>query len=153
MSTYQGYQRVTSDPMLAVLILMAMLCLSGVYCAPNNKHLEKRTILVQQKMDLDTLKCEPKLTVVPLEEALEFHDALADHDFFPKVVAVHRCIESCSFCGNSAMGMPVGKCMSLEKEKRPFLASYIKDSQRIFQEVLVEEHKACACLHKENPQS
>lgn len=145
MSSYQGYKRGTPLPVLAALILTVTLCLSGVYCAPSENNGRNRKILVQQKKDLDALKCEPKLTMVPLAGALEFHDALADHDFFPKVVAVHRCIESCSFCGNSAMGTPSGKCLPLETKKRPFLAFYIKDSKRIFQEVLVEEHMACSC--------
>lgn len=146
MAASQRNQQVMPMWVWAALILMATVCFSGVSCAPKKtKNLEEQKMLKQQKIDLDKMKCEPKLSVVQVEGELEFHDPLADEDFFPKVVAINRCSEAFSFCGNAAMGMPVGECQPVKIKKRRISASYIKGSQMVSQEVLVNEHMACEC--------
>lgn len=133
---------------LAVVILMAAVCLPGVSCFPSKQQDAKnRKILLQQKEELDNLKCEPQTVVVRVLEELEFHDSLVDEDFFPKVVPVKRCSESCSFCGNSAMGIPGGRCQPVPEsiEERSVLTYYFKGHKRVFQEVKVTEHTACKC--------
>lgn len=145
----QSYQRLTPVGVWVALILMATVCLSRVSCAPNKKNMEERELFIQQKTDLDKLKCKPVLSIVRLEGELEFHDSLADEDFFPRVVAINRCSGASSFCGNAAMGVPKGKCQPVKIQKRKALAFYIKGSETISQEVLVNEHIACACSQDE----
>lgn len=144
-----------SVPVLAVVILMATMGLSEVSCLPSKeRNMEYRKTLFQQKKELDRLKCEPRTTMVHVEEELEFHDSLGDEDFLPRVVSANRCIESCSFCGNSALGVPRGRCQPVPESivKRPVLAYYFKGNERHFQVVMVAEHTACKCSSSKHDQ-
>ncbi|MPC93187.1 hypothetical protein E2C01_088309 [Portunus trituberculatus] len=148
MSAEQSYQRVMPVRVWAALILMATVFIASVVRAKQDDE-NGRELLIQQKTDLEKLKCEPVLSIVQLEGELEFHDPLADEDFFPRVFAINRCSEASSFCGNTAMGMPTGKCQPVKIERRIALASYIKGSKMVSQEVLVNEHISCACCEDE----
>lgn len=125
--------------MVATLLVSAV-CLSSVSCQHN-------TILHHQAQKLKNLLCEPKAVVVNIKDHLSLHDPLTDHEFFPREVAVNRCLPNQSFCGNYHLGVPIGECQPDPQgvAERGFVVYYFKGGEQKFQEVEVTEHRACVC--------
>ncbi|MPC33141.1 hypothetical protein E2C01_026484 [Portunus trituberculatus] len=124
------------------VISMAAACLASVSCLPSDRN--TYLMLKNQKEALEKLKCEPKAVWVTIESQLEFHDDLADKDFFPMVVSVKRCLEECSFCGNAALGVPSKKCKPKDIVDRDIVVKLPYDEQESSRFITIKEHKSCA---------
>lgn len=136
--------------MMGTTVLMSLVLLSTltvIASAPakldDGKHIAN---IKQQVKDLQFLGCKPMLKKVRLTELLDPHDTLPDSIlFFPQAVAVRRCIEDCSFCGNLG-GTVTGVCLPVTKEEKTFSVAYIDHSlKRQHRQMSVEEHTECAC--------
>lgn len=141
-----------------VKTLVLVMLLQAASCLPPSAHSQQKEggelqeheasyIIHEQRKELKSLQCIPKPAVVKIADNLEYHDALKDEEYFPKVVVVNRCLEDCTFCGDAHMGIPKGSCQPDERaiEKRSIIAFYYKEGRKKFQEVLIPEHTACRC--------
>lgn len=133
--------------LLVVMLLQSASCLPRDVNSLQKGEDKRRESINEQRKELRSLLCEPKPAVVKIADYLEYHDALKDKTYFPKVAVVNRCLENCTFCGNSHLGVSVGSCQPDEKAitTRSIIARYYEEGKEIFQEVLVPEHTACKC--------
>lgn len=136
-----------------VILLVTAVLFPGVTSAPaatvleTNDVVEHRQQLHLQQEELKSLSCSPKPGKVTIRNELEYHDYLLDEDFFPEVVSVNRCWETCSFCGNHRLGITKGRCLPDPESisKRPYLVFYFKDNKKIHRKVWLTEHGSCRC--------
>ena len=130
---------------LQVLVtLIAAVCLASVSSLPSNK--DTHLMLKNQMQDLKKLVCEPKSVWVTIESQLEPHDDLADKDFYPIVVAVKRCLEQCSFCGNGAFGYYDKKCKVKDIVEREVVVKLMYERAENTRFVTIKEHESCECV-------
>lgn len=96
---------------------------------------------------LQELECKPHLALVKVVDYLGKVDGLGDEQYFPKEVAIYRCLPSISFCGNYRLGVSYGTCQPDENGTKQHITEvyYFMGGEKIFQEVEIPEHTACKC--------
>lgn len=139
--------------LVAVSVLVVVMVLPGVTSAPaatmleTNDMVEHRHQMHLQQEELKSLSCSPKPGLVTIRNELQSHDYLLDEVFFPQVMSVSRCWESCSFCGNHHLGVSKGRCLPDPATivKRPYLVFYFKEGKKVYRRVWLTEHTSCRC--------
>lgn len=139
----------TVNVTLFCVVAVAVMSLGEAAPAENAFVKKAHERLMQQKKELKSLGCQPVLKKVSVVEQLEFHDDLADKTFFPRTVALRRCMENCGFCGNHHLGREEGRCVPDPKgvNLRQLVMFYYDDTsgKKVYREVEIEEHTACMC--------
>lgn len=139
---------------MVMLVVAALAVLPDVtFSAPAETVLETNDVedyrqqLHLQHEELKSLSCSPRPGKVNIRDELQFHDYLLDETFFPEIVSVSRCWESCSFCGNHRLGMSKGRCLPDPEriQKRQYVVYYIKEGKKVYRKVWLTEHTACRC--------
>ncbi|XP_037784310.1 uncharacterized protein LOC119580305 [Penaeus monodon] len=95
---------------------------------------------------LQNMECEPKFLKFRVLDLLPPHNDLSDKKLLTNVVAVRRCSDSCSFCGNRK-GNEIRKCQPTKKNMALVpVIYYDTDGQRRYTHFKTEEHLECECL-------
>lgn len=134
--------------LLAVAVAVMVAAAAGLPATVvEENEVDYRHHLKVQHEELKALSCQPRPGKVNIRNELQFTDYLLDETFFPEVVSVSRCWESCTFCGNLHTGQPKGRCLPHPDGivKRPFYVYYFKNDERVFRRVLLTEHTSCQC--------
>lgn len=96
---------------------------------------------------LQNMECEPKFLKFRVLDLLPPHNDLSDKMLLTNVVAIQRCSDSCSFCGNSK-GNEVTRCQATRKNMAVVpVIYYDTDGQRRYTHFKTEEHLECDCLY------
>lgn len=123
---------------IKAVTLLAMVLLSCVSCFPQE--------IRRQNNILKNLTCEPKAMAVSVSSITDFSNDVTDKTYFPQVVAVNRCLQDCSFCGNHFTGEKTGTCVPDETGNHTVVVSYKGEGGRqLIQKIPVLEHKTCKC--------
>lgn len=98
--------------------------------------------ILQQMEELETLKCQPHKLKIQVNTTLEDDDELLSSDFYPQHVAVHRCLDVCSYCSGDARCKPV----PAHEEEKQFLVAFLDERNiTVFRTLVVTEHTECKC--------
>ncbi|KAG7163217.1 putative PDGF/VEGF domain-containing protein 1 [Homarus americanus] len=90
-------------------------------------HLAGQRAITRQMKKLKKMKCKPYLKMMYVKDLMEETDERKDRLVVPEVVAVKRCDESCSYCGNN-LGQVRAKCTATKKRNRMYTVRYLDDN-------------------------
>lgn len=79
-----------------------------------------------QIRQLKKMKCKPQRTKMYVADLLEETNELKFELLMPQVLAVRRCIPSCSYCGDM-YGLERSKCLSIKHKMKAFTIRHLDD--------------------------
>ncbi|KAG7161881.1 putative PDGF/VEGF domain-containing protein 2 [Homarus americanus] len=128
----------------SILVVWVVLAMVNHAVSLPSHHLS----IVKQVEELQELGCQPVLKKVKVTDLLDPADDLVDMImFYPHAVAVRRCDEDCSYCGNNH-GSIRGHCIATASEKKSFVVAYYdlslppKKHHRMMTAIV---HTKCSC--------
>ncbi|KAG7155465.1 putative PDGF/VEGF domain-containing protein 4 [Homarus americanus] len=128
---------------ICMVVGVVLLTLGSAVSLPANNH-----IIENQVKELQDMGCKPVMQKVLVVDLLDETDDLIEMlYFYPQAVAVRRCVEDCSFCGNNH-GKIKGRCVASSREEKTFVVTYYENTspptkhQRTMTTV---EHTQCGC--------
>ncbi|KAG0728932.1 hypothetical protein GWK47_031402 [Chionoecetes opilio] len=131
----------------AMVMVLQVAGLPAMTVLETDDAIDFKHYLQVQHEELKALSCQPKPGKVTIRNELKYHDSLIDETFYPEVVSVSRCWETCSFCGNIHLGVRKGRCLPDPESivKRPYYVFYFTGNKRVFRRVMLTEHTSCKC--------
>lgn len=131
--------------MRVVLILGCVAALALLVASKPLKQDQASKGVQKQINQLKKLKCRPTKQKLNIRGLLPSHSELLDLNFFPKVVMLKRCDESCSYCGSN-LGVETKTCQPAKtKKKKYYVYHYNTTGDKVYDFFKAEEHVRCGC--------
>lgn len=123
---------------------LVVVVLAVTECRPVDQNKARKGVEKQMKQ-LKKLKCKPRQQKLVVKDVLSADNDVKDADFWPQVVVVKRCDDSCSYCGDD-IGVETKRCVpSKTKTKMFYLAQYDDQGNRHYTHFKTQEHLRCSC--------